>query len=586
MSIAHATLSFPLNVYAHCLFLADGRADYLHYGLFENPDETAQVTQQRSTELVLSRLPAPPARVLEIGPGLGTTAAKLTSLGYDVTAITPDAAQVEIARQRAPAADFHVQAFEQFSVIEGDPGFDVILLQESSQYLDTLFLFQRAWQLLREDGCVLILDEFGLNRSEKDLSGALPMRQHVVRQASQSGFGLEELMDLSSSAAPTVDYLLKHIRQYRPQLLAELPVTDEHLDSLIADLEAYRGRYREGRYGYALLQFRRLSKPKTELRLLETPQQITALYPHLSHRHSEQLPQALWDWRYAQLPGRAASAWQGLDLNSFCGMQVRHLVRNHQPLHALQVQDWLSEASAELDQSALQCCLTLLERWTGYACAYELGLGFFSHAMLRELEKQKMFRRNTAVYQYRLHADIGYPQFSTRIKHLKPEQDADKINQLWAEMQSEFTDALLGVRDWANIQYRYEQYPCAHADMYILSQRFTGKPLALLVLRRVDEQTCELIDYVGSLQHIEHALTQSQRIAARWGCEHLIFRYSGAFSQQLPMLSDKAELQDYSLAFSCWNPGPDVGELRYWFSGGDIDTIQSAALSSVSGEVL
>ena len=49
-------------------------------------------------------LPPPPRRVLEVGPGRADLAARLQALGYAVTAVDPDPAAVELARQAGVAA--------------------------------------------------------------------------------------------------------------------------------------------------------------------------------------------------------------------------------------------------------------------------------------------------------------------------------------------------------------------------------------------------------------------------------------------------------------------------------------------------
>src|SRR5207302_9727632 len=71
--IPYRDFYYPLNVLLHLLTLEEGRVDYLHYGLFEDTGEPIRAAQERSTELLLSRLPALPGRLLDVGVGLGTT---------------------------------------------------------------------------------------------------------------------------------------------------------------------------------------------------------------------------------------------------------------------------------------------------------------------------------------------------------------------------------------------------------------------------------------------------------------------------------------------------------------------------------
>lgn len=77
------------------------------------------------------RLPKPPARILEVGTGLGTTLARLTRAGYDATGITPDEKQIAVVRSRyGDTVRVEQIAFESLA----SRPFDVVVFQESSQY--------------------------------------------------------------------------------------------------------------------------------------------------------------------------------------------------------------------------------------------------------------------------------------------------------------------------------------------------------------------------------------------------------------------------------------------------------------------
>src|SRR5437667_8962894 len=103
---AYRDFIYPLNVFMHILTHEEGEVRYLHYGLFQRADEPIAAAQERSTELLFSRLPPPPARLLDVGVGLGTTLERLTRLGYDAEGITPDEKQAALARGRVTVASF------------------------------------------------------------------------------------------------------------------------------------------------------------------------------------------------------------------------------------------------------------------------------------------------------------------------------------------------------------------------------------------------------------------------------------------------------------------------------------------------
>ena len=254
--IAYRDFYYPLNVFMHILTCEEGGVRYLHYGLFEQPDESIDAAQERSTELLLSRLPPPPARLLDVGVGLGTTLARLRELGYDAEGITPDAKQAAMARVPVTVTSFEEygappsRRLDRRRPAAADAGapFEVILFQESSQYIDSGALFARARALAPR---VLVLDEFA---SEP---GTLHTLDDFLRAAAANGFRLVEDLDLSARAAPTIHYFQVRFPRYRDALVDDLGLTNEQVDELIAGGERYINHYHSGAYTYRLLDLRR-----------------------------------------------------------------------------------------------------------------------------------------------------------------------------------------------------------------------------------------------------------------------------------------------------------------------------------------
>lgn len=236
---------YPLNVFMHILTQEEGGATYLHYGLFDRPDESIAEAQARSTELLLERLPKPPSRLLEAGIGLGTTLALLTRLGYDVLGITPDQKQIAMVRERyGDVVCVEAVAFEDFA----PRPFDVVVFQESSQYIDARALFAKCREITAD---VIVLDEFAL------ADGTLHRLDDFLRAANENRFRKTEEIDLSAKAAPTIEYFMKRLERYRSALIAGIGITDQQVDELILSGENYRRLYADGTYVYRLLRFAR-----------------------------------------------------------------------------------------------------------------------------------------------------------------------------------------------------------------------------------------------------------------------------------------------------------------------------------------
>ncbi len=242
MSLPYRDFYYPLNVFMHVLTREHGSVSYLHYGLFENTNEPLTVAQERSTQMLLARLPQPPARLLDTGTGLGTTLARLTSLGYDALGITPDDKQIGLLDSSLNARCI---AFQHM----GSEPFDTVIFQESSQYIPTDALFAKASEITRH---IIVLDEFTIGNE-----GTLHRLDEFLAAAEQHGFTKTEELDLTQQAAPTITYVSSLIDKHRDALRDDLGITGDQIAELIESGARYAESYRRGTYGYRLLQFTR-----------------------------------------------------------------------------------------------------------------------------------------------------------------------------------------------------------------------------------------------------------------------------------------------------------------------------------------
>lgn len=233
----------------HFLLVEEGAVDSLHVGLFDSPDEQIALAHARSTGLLMARLPPPPARVLDVGLGLGTTLQELTTRGYEAHGITPEPAQVRLVNERHCGALF-VRCMRFEDVNPATPKFDVVIFQESAQHINASKLFEKARAITSR---LLVIDEFALRPGA---SGSLQSRAAFVAAAAAARFQVVEEVDLSAQAAPTVDYFLARLPRRREVVCTELSVSAAQFDDLMASGRRYRDRYHSGEYGYLLMDLR------------------------------------------------------------------------------------------------------------------------------------------------------------------------------------------------------------------------------------------------------------------------------------------------------------------------------------------
>ncbi len=246
--------SFPLNVYAYLLAEASGRGDvfHLHFGWFDDPDEPMADAQARASRELLAWLPEPPARVLEVGSGVGTTLAGLVAQGYAAQGITPDGAQVAFMRERHGGA-FPVMQVRFEDLAPPAEKFDAVLCQESGQYIAQDILLDQVAAQMRPGGRWVLADEFQWGEpQEGEWLHSLP---RLKQAAAARGFVLRDERHQTHRAAPTVDRMLEATARHREAMRRALGVSDAQIDALDESNRNYRRKYASGQYGYAQLCF-------------------------------------------------------------------------------------------------------------------------------------------------------------------------------------------------------------------------------------------------------------------------------------------------------------------------------------------
>ncbi|MCK5876325.1 MAG: class I SAM-dependent methyltransferase, partial [Candidatus Marithrix sp.] len=511
----YANLNFPLNVFAYCLCVQEGNVDYLHYGLFAEDEsiQDAKTAQQRSTDFLLSKLPKP-CRILEIGVGLGATALQLAKLGYTVTGISPDSKKIALAKNNVAdlATKINLKCTTLDNFIAPANSFDIILLQESAQYLENLALFNKAHELLTPSGSVFIVDEIALQRNETDTLPCLPLVDHTIAQAQRCGFKLTEQVDLSKQATPSVSYLLWVINKYYADILVDLNLTASVLDELQASLQQYQQKYHEGHYGYVFLQFTKIKTPRWKITLVTKQDSVATRSLFDEVFDPEVMSPEFWKWKYGDDRGLCVAAWRNGKMVGHFGGIKKAIYYFGQPKFTVQLADVMvstKERAILTKRSALFLIeTTFLENNIGYGANTWIGYGFPNDVHLKLAKRLGLLGVHDAIGRKIVELGwstiIGKPNLWTRIRHLQPSQiESNKliVNKLWQQMRSSLTHAIVGVHDWKCVEYRYLLHPQHKYELLLVTRRFTGKALGIAIICR-QEDICHIRDFIGKPKYV------------------------------------------------------------------------------------
>ena len=574
-SVLHKGFNFPLNVYAHVQMLQRGQVDYLHYGLFHDENASLSAAQQHSIELILSRLPAAPCRILEVGVELGTTYALLTRNGYQVHGITPDAQQIAyIHEQIGSDVSIACQCLRDYRA--APESYEVVLLHESSQNIDPLVIFNQAQDLLVSSGSLLIADEFALRRVQPGLEG-LHQIDEMIALAGRFGFELVERMDLSDMAAPTLDHLLKATTFYKRQLIDDLNLQQGTLEQLDAANRASREKYASGRYGYGLLHFRKKSVPRWRVGLLEE-QHADEMMELFQRVFGHPMAPDMLQWKYGENRGCEICVWQEGQMVAHYGGMGRSILLFGQAQMAVQIGDVMvnSNERGVLTRNGpfFLMTATFLERYIGFGKLFLLGFGFPESRHMRLAEKHGFYADTGGVTEVSWQPLVCKPFFWTRVRAYDPDKLADRmrLDALWGEMAAEMHQAIIGVRDADYIAQRYLRHPNKQYQVLWVVPRWGGKPLGLLVLRR-EGDAVEVLDMVTPLRRIPLLVAHVRRLAGHDGAVRAYCWAGDGFYGNFLSGGGAARALDIRIPANSWSagPAPETLQNRWWVMSGDTD---------------
>lgn len=587
-------LPFPLNVYAQTLAFEYGadyqRAAHLHFGVFDaaqsnNGDHPASdyiSAQQSAQELLLAYLLAIPASVLEWGFGDGSLARALGNLGYRIDALSNDAEEYRHVRSvvgdgASANLHFHCTDFAQF---HPDERVDILVLQQSAQYLDPLLLLTRAADLLRPGGQLLIVDEFLLDDTRREPQPR-PLLTHFLQLSERCGLTVERQLELGDRVAPGLAIFHELLRKHRDTLAAALQIDLASIDNLTADLAKQHENFLAGRFGYTLLDLRRGPLHEHDVVYGSIGSfQIDEVRPIFESSFDARFDPAVWQWKYGGGRGRAVCARIDRLLIGHYGGAPRDIRYFGKPDKAIQICDVMVmpeyRSFANRDTLFFKTAATFLEQQIGNAANHLLGFGFPNMRVLQMAKRLGLYDTTDTFIElhYSPQSEPADAAFEVVPFALSEPESRLTVDALWEQMAGDLREQIVGVRDWTYLYYRYCTHPLWAVGGYVcvaLHHRGMGEIAALAILKP-HEGGRLLMDIIGATDGFPEQL----RALNAWlteGGESLCCRITEGQAQHLTLPG--CERRDLGIEIPCnsWTRGPLADELKgaWWLTAGDMD---------------
>jgi len=262
-------IEFPFCYHAY-LIDKEGSIDYFHYGLWTAETKNIKEAQENLARIMKSLIPKGVKRILDVGCGLGKTTVDLTMAGYETIGISPDTKLMEMAKTKYKDYTSHLieTSFEEYKT---DKKFDLILFQESSQYIfDLDFLFAHSHKLLNKVGYILTCDEIRYIPE-----GPLHEKKNILSMAYKHNFKVVHNEDITEKIINTSIQASNFIIKNKDLIIKDFaPIREnvkEEIELLLQGWNMRTEMFEKKAFGYEIFLFSKnhhvLDKLITKLRL-------------------------------------------------------------------------------------------------------------------------------------------------------------------------------------------------------------------------------------------------------------------------------------------------------------------------------
>jgi hypothetical protein len=469
-------------------------------------------------EIIGSLAPAP-MDVLLLGEQTSEVTEQLEGLGYGVSAFRlcdPNAMAQQASRTRQANFEVNIPLGQ-----VNAPSFDVALVLGFSSVVHPLSLFDQLSRYISMNGVVLLLG------SELEVQRPRVARwlDYVVAIATRCGFLPLELGN----------------------------------DSTL------------GSQGTYVRAFRKCVAPRWQLRHMRFGDyaEIAVLFQEV---FGHPLSPELWEWKYMNGHGNAVLASRDGVLIAHYGGIYREILLCGKP-------EWAYGGSDVMVHPKERGVMTrqgpfLLTAATTAEMYGPVAFGFPTERAMLVAERMGLYSKAGQMREVRWGPETTGFRWRSRLHILTRGNAADQemVDGLWRAMANDLHEGVVGVRDWQYLEQRFFAHPHNHYDVLMVISRLNGRPLGVMVLRRL-ENTCELLDVIAPLANLDVTVDQARRMTARWELAYLYCWITSNYAHLFTACAGKEEALNVFIPTSCWTDDPRVDMLkdRWWLTSGDTD---------------
>lgn len=304
----------------------------------------------------------------------------------------------------------------------------------------------------------------------------------------------------------------------------------------------------------------------------ETLSHVLRLYRQVFRRP---VSRRAWLWKYSEPAVLAVLVWRNGRLVAHYGGVPRRLQVRGRTVNAIQVADAMvafSERGALTRHGPLVLAATTFsERHIGKGRAFEAIYGFPIGRHSRLISRLGLGEEVDGLFE------VSWPPLREtdrmqRTRPFRPQTDAAAVRRLWERMRMGLRGEVIAERDLGYILRRYLTHPVNRYSIYIVEEPGGEEALALLVVR-IDNERCELLDVVACPTNIEGAIIEARRLCSRVHARELRMWVAATSLWRLPKQGRTVAKHEIPVQVGKWSSVVLPGDLSggWWITGGDTD---------------
>ena len=284
------------------------------------------------------------------------------------------------------------------------------------------------------------------------------------------------------------------------------------------------------------------------------------------------LSRELWDWKYGSGRGNAVAARKDGKMVAHYGGMYRDILVGGRPERVAQICDVMVHSH---ERGVLTRQGPFFLMGSSWPEVYgPLGFGFPTRRAMHVAEKMGLYTQVGQMAEVRWQPSSTRLRLGTRVRTLVRGHAADRslVQPLWDAMANDLRTSAVGVKNWEFLERRYFSHPHNHYEVLLVTARLSGKPLGVMVLRRL-ENACELLDLIGPLSSLALLIDQARRMTSRWALPHLYCWITTNHMHRFIDCGGTQEALDLSIPASSWtkNPQSELFKDKWWLMAGDTD---------------